>query len=105
MMLQDLAEKARTVTSRGELAALLKHHLDKALHPKNFVCYFAAGDSRLVAECGNVPPGAETLSTGLMTLALLTLRGKSWDVPLPGEEEAGGLAGPAPIAPACLVPT
>ena len=104
MILQDLAEKARTVTSRGELAALLKHHLDKALHPKNFVCYFAAGDSRLVAECGNVPPGAETLSTGLMTLALLTLRGKSWDVPLPGEEEADDLAVLAPIAPECLVP-
>ena len=104
MILQDLAEKARTVTSRGELATLLQHHLDKALHPKNFICYFAAGDSKLVAECGIVPPGAETLSTGLMTLALLTLRGKSWDVPLPGEEEADDLAVLAPLAPECLVP-
>ena len=104
MILQDLAEKARTVTSRGELATLLQHHLDKALHPKNFICYFAAGDSKLVAECGKVPPGAETLSTGLMTLALLTLRRKSWDVPLPGEEGMEDLTVLAPIAPECLVP-
>jgi sigma-B regulation protein RsbU (phosphoserine phosphatase) len=104
LILQDLAEKARTVTSRGELAGLLQHHLDKALNPKNFLCYFAAGDSNLAAECGNVPPGAETLSTGLMTLALLTLRGKSWDVPLPGAGEPEDLAMLAPIVPECLVP-
>jgi sigma-B regulation protein RsbU (phosphoserine phosphatase) len=104
MILQDLAEKARTVTSRGELAELLRHHLDKALHPRNFVCYFAADDSKLVVECGNPPPGAETLSSRLMSLAMLTLRGKSWDVPLPGEEGAEDLAVLAPIAPECLVP-
>jgi phosphoserine phosphatase RsbU/P len=104
VILQDLAEKARTVTSRGELAELLHHHLEKALHPKNFVCYFAARESKLVVECGNVPPGAETLSTGLMTLGLLTLRGKSWDVPLPGEDEADDLRMLAPLAPECLVP-
>jgi sigma-B regulation protein RsbU (phosphoserine phosphatase) len=104
LILQDLAEKARTVTSRGELAGLLQHHLDKALRPKHFICYFAAGDSKLVAECGNVPPGAETLSTGLITLALLTLRGKSWDVPLPGPGEPEDLSVLAPIAPECLVP-
>jgi len=34
-----------------------------------------------------------------MTLALLTLRGKSWDVPLPGEEGMEDLAVLAPLAP------
>jgi phosphoserine phosphatase RsbU/P len=104
LILQDLAEKARTVTSRGELAELLQHHLDKALHPKSFVCYLASGDSRLVAECGNPPPGAENLSAVSMTLRLLTLRGKSWDVPLPGEDDMEDLAVLAPLAPECLVP-
>ena len=46
LILQDLAERARTVTSRGELAELLQHHLEKALRPKTFVCYLATGDSR-----------------------------------------------------------
>lgn len=104
LILQDLAEKARTVTSRADLAALLQHHLEKALHPKHFICYFAAGDSKLTAECGNVPPGAQTLSTGLVSLAMLTLRGKSWDVPIPGEDDLDDLAVLAPIAPECLVP-
>jgi serine phosphatase RsbU (regulator of sigma subunit) len=104
MILTDLAEKARTVTSRRELAELLQQHLERALHPKNFVCYFSAGESKLLAECGNVPPGAETLSTGLMTLGFLTLREKSWDVPLPGEDETEDLAVLAPLAPECLVP-
>jgi sigma-B regulation protein RsbU (phosphoserine phosphatase) len=104
LILQDLAEKARTVTSRGELAELLQHHLEKALRPKTFVCYLAAGDSKLATECKKVPPEAQTLSTGLMTLALLTLRGRSWDVPLPGEEGMEDLAVLAPLAPECLVP-
>jgi sigma-B regulation protein RsbU (phosphoserine phosphatase) len=104
VILQDLAEKARTVTSRGELAELLRQHLEKALHPKHFVCYFAAGDSKLIAECGTIPPRAEALSTGQMTLALLTLRGKSWDVPLPGEAGMEDLGVLAPLAPECLVP-
>jgi sigma-B regulation protein RsbU (phosphoserine phosphatase) len=104
LILQDLAEKARTVTSRADLAALLQHHLEKALHPQNFICYFTAGDSKLTAECGNVPPGARTLSTGLVSLAMLALRGKSWDVPLPGEDDLDDLAVLAPIAPECLVP-
>jgi len=104
VILQDLAERARTVSSRHELAMLLQEHLEKALHPKHFVCYFAAGDSTLVAECGNPPAGAESLSTGLVSLAMLTLRGKSWDVPLPSEHEAEDLAPLAPLAPECLVP-
>ncbi len=104
VILQDLAERARTVSSRHELAALLQQHLEKALHPKNFVCYFAEGGSTLVAECGNPPPGAETLSTGLVSLAMLALRGKSWDTPLPSEHEAEDLAPLAPLVPECLVP-
>ena len=104
LILQDLAEKARTVTSRGELAELLQQHLEKALRPKTFVCYLAAGDSKLATECEKVPPEAQTLSTGSLTLGLLTLRGKSWDVPLPGEDEAEDLRVLAPLAPECLVP-
>jgi serine phosphatase RsbU (regulator of sigma subunit) len=82
----------------------MQHHLEKALHPKNFVCYFSASDGKLAAESGNIPPGAETLSTGMMTLALLTLRGKSWDVPLPEENAIKDLGVLAPVAPECLVP-
>jgi len=52
VILQDLAEKTRTVTDRTELAALLEHHLNKALRPKTFACYVGAHDSQLVAQSG-----------------------------------------------------
>ena len=104
VILTDLAEKARTVSSRRELAELLQQHLQKALHPKKFACYFVAGESTLVAACGDIPAGAETLSSGLVTLGLLTLRGKSWDTPLPGEVGMEDLAVLAPLASECLVP-
>jgi sigma-B regulation protein RsbU (phosphoserine phosphatase) len=104
VILTDLAERARTVSSRHELAELLQQHLQKALHPKKFACYFVAGDSKLIPECGDIPEGAEPLCTGLVTLGLLTLRGKSWDTPLPGEEGMEDLVVLAPLAPECLVP-
>jgi phosphoserine phosphatase RsbU/P len=103
VILQDLAEKTRTVTGRTELAALLEQHLNKALLPKTFVCYLGAGDSWLIAQSGNVSVGAERLSSDLPFLVRLATRGKSWDVPPPG---SGNEVPPAlaPLAPECLVP-
>jgi sigma-B regulation protein RsbU (phosphoserine phosphatase) len=39
VILQDLAEKTRTVTGRPELAHLLESHIEGALHPKSLACY------------------------------------------------------------------
>jgi sigma-B regulation protein RsbU (phosphoserine phosphatase) len=47
MILQDLAEKARTVTSRQELASLLAPYLDQALHPSRVSIYLDNGGGRL----------------------------------------------------------
>src|SRR5215469_4474913 len=44
IILQDLAENARTVTDRHELASLLENKIAGALHPKSLECYIAAGD-------------------------------------------------------------
>ncbi|HJY85761.1 MAG TPA: SpoIIE family protein phosphatase [Candidatus Acidoferrales bacterium] len=126
MILQDLAEKTRTVTNRSELARLLELHIEGALHPKSLVCYLAAGDGNLVAECGRAPreldtiPAAlprpkfpfrfgarfvprelDTIPATLPLLSELARRGRAWDVPPPGPDEAGELA---PLAPECLVP-
>ena len=104
LILQELAEKTRTVTGRSELAALLEHYLNKALRPKRFACYLEAGDSHLVAQCGNVSPGAQALSADLPVLAQLAVHGKSRDFPPPGSGEADELSMLAPLAPECLVP-
>jgi len=104
IILQDLAEKTRSVTGRAELAALLEHHLNKALHPKTFVCYLEATDSELTAQSGNVPKGVEKLSSDLPILVHLAARGKSWEVPSPESGEGDELPLLAPLSPECLVP-
>ena len=125
VILQDLAEKTRTVTDRRELAMLLGKHINGALHPKSFACYLDSGDGNLVAEFGPVPRESDTIPAALprpkfpfrfgamivpreshtipATLPLLkevAQRGKAWDVPQ-SHEAAGDLG---PLAPECLVP-
>ena len=125
IILQDLAEKTRTVTDRHELARLLQIHIKGALHPKSIACYLEAGDGNLVAEGGAVEAGSNALPVALprpkfpfrfgavfvpreldtipSTMPLLkdlAQRGKAWDVPQ-GDDTAGELG---PLAPECLVP-
>jgi len=103
-ILQDLAEKTRTVTDRRELASLLEGHIQGALHPKSFACYLEASDSQLAAErsvpASQLPP----ISTDLPVLAELARRGKSWDVPLPESEAPAETMVLLPLSPECLVP-
>jgi hypothetical protein len=49
-ILEDLASKSRTATSRGELAGLLEQHLQQALHPTFQVLYLEGKDGRLELE-------------------------------------------------------
>jgi phosphoserine phosphatase RsbU/P len=125
VILQDLAEKTRTVSDRRELAILLEDHIKGALHPKSLACYLDAGDGNLVAEFGPTPRECDTIPVALprpkfpfrlgvsfvprelktipATMPLLieiAQRGKAWDVPQ--SHEAAGDMGP--LAPECLVP-
>ena len=125
VILQGLAEKARTVTDRHELAKLLKLQIAGALHPKSLACYLEDGGGNLVAERGPVTQEFDTISAPLprpkfpfrfgalfvpkdgdtipATLPLLTeiaQRGTAWDIPQ-SPEPAGDLG---PLAPECLVP-
>src|SRR5713101_3492389 len=65
VILQDLAEKTRTVTDRRELAMLLEKHIRGALHPKSLACYLESGDGNLVAEFGPVPREFDTIPAAL----------------------------------------
>ncbi len=104
IILQDLAEKTRTVTGRSELAALLEDHLNKALRPKTLACYVEDGDSRLVTHSRGVPPGSETLPSNLPVLNQLAAHGKSREVSNLGEVSPEVLSVLAPLNPECLVP-
>lgn len=126
VILQNLAEKTRAVTSRHDLATLLGHQIQGALHPKSFACYLQSPDGSLVSEFGQSPAepalnssampwpqfparfGARfvlkelnALSPSLPFLGELAERGKAWDVPPPVAAELGAFG---PRAPECLVP-
>jgi sigma-B regulation protein RsbU (phosphoserine phosphatase) len=127
MILQDLAEKARTVNDRHQLAALLERHIQEALHPKFLAGYLEAEDGRLAAEFGPVPPGLASLDPAMPLLAELLRRGGPWlevwlekykrtwednyqrldallEVPTPELREDFDLSAWAPLQPECLVP-
>jgi phosphoserine phosphatase RsbU/P len=123
VILQDLAEKTRTVADRHELAKLLEIQIEGALHPKSLACYLEAGNGNLVAEGGTaagesgiptglpwprfpfrfgavfVPRETDAIPASMPLLADIAQRGKAWDVP-PSPEALGG----GPLAPECLVP-
>jgi len=100
IILQDLAEKTRTVTDHGELATLLEKHIEDALHPKSLACYLDAGDGNLVSEFKPALRKFDTIPATLPMLAEIAQRGKAWEVPQ-NHEAAGDLG---PLAPECLVP-
>jgi len=128
MILQDLAEKARTVSDRHELARLLELHIEGALHPQSLACYLEARDGNLVAErnalrgsSGMLPPApprpmfpfrfgarfvlrdVDTIPAALPLLAELARHGKAWNVP-PAVSAGADTGKISPLAPECLVP-
>lgn len=113
VILQDLAEKTRSVTGRKELASLLELHITGALHPKSFACYLesggenSSGEKRLLQEFGAQPPAfprarfpfqfgarfvlreAKELPVDLTLLTELAEHGHAWEVPPAVLDEVG----------------
>jgi len=103
VILEDLAEKTRTATDRGELAHLLERHLKEALQPSSLIIYFQRSDDSLVAATEIVPKEMQTISANLPILAELARRGQPWEFP-PDDEDAGQMSVLAPLHSECLVP-
>ena len=127
-ILQDLADKARTVSDRHQLAALLEHHCNEALHPKFLTGFLESREGHLAVEFGPVPPRLTSLDPALPVFKDLAARGKPWDVPPspllfspavalvlpgpggpreaepPGLPEVSALSAWQPLEPECLVP-
>lgn len=101
-ILIDLAAKTRTAASRDDLAQLLRHEINEALHPSSIVIYSRDASGHLVTS-DNVPAELRSLPPNLPILRALKERAHSWDV----LALSGG--GPAlsilqPLQPECLVP-
>jgi serine phosphatase RsbU (regulator of sigma subunit) len=101
MILEELAEKARTVASRQDLALLLQKLIEDALHPQAFVCYLEAGNSVLAAAGGTVSGPPQRVSATSPLLAALARRGRASHVSELGADLEGTLSA---LAPEFLVP-
>ncbi len=99
-ILENLAERTLTVTTREGLAGLLQQHIHNALHPHPLVVYLQARDGRLQAYSGNPPAEALTLPVNGAGIDRLAERSE------PLEVDPATLHGTelGPLRPECLVP-
>jgi len=104
IILNDLAEKTRTVGDRLQLANLLELHVTEALHPKALACYLESSDNRLSAVSRTFPATIETLESSAPMFVDLARRGKPWEVLPSGSPGVDDLAALSSLAPECLVP-
>ncbi|MGH9812118.1 MAG: PP2C family protein-serine/threonine phosphatase, partial [Candidatus Acidiferrales bacterium] len=111
-ILEDLAEKTRTATSREELATLLRRHIGDAFYPKARYVYLEDAQGRLAATSSGVPPELEVLPRDWPLLEELARHGRPWEVPpenrmvvaTPFVHYALALQHLAALEPECLVP-
>jgi sigma-B regulation protein RsbU (phosphoserine phosphatase) len=99
-ILENLAAKTLTVTSREGLAALLHDQIQDALHPSSMYVFLEAGNKHLHGYAGNPPAEAGTLSTSEAGLAELAGRREPLEL-LPEAMHGTQLE---PLQPECLVP-
>ena len=103
VILEDLAEKTRASTDRGELARLLEHHLKEALQPTSLAVYLQASDNGLTTASDAVSKELRTIPVKLPILTELAQRGQPWEFP-PTSEDAAEKSGLEALHPECLVP-
>ncbi len=101
-ILMDLAAKTRSASNRAQLAELLRHEIDEALHPLTLAIYFRERSGEFVAS-GEVPDETRALPANLPVLEHMRERGQTWEI-VPTLGEAPSLSMLQPLRPECLVP-
>ena len=108
LILENLAEKTRTATTRQELATLLQEEIKQALHPQMMVMYQSVGNAKLCALGSNGLQEPQAIPADIPLLVDLASRGQPWEVPPPDSiaapEPAASLLAFAPLQPECRVP-
>jgi len=101
-ILIDLADKARSASTREELAQLLQQQLQDALHPSALAIYFRQSEGAF-ATSADVPENLQSLSGNLPVLRHMQERGQTWEI-VPDTGDAPALSILQPLLPECLVP-
>jgi len=101
-ILMDLAVKTRSASNRDQLAQLLRHEIDDALHPSTLAIYLCESNGEFVASA-DVPEDIRRLPVDLPVLQHMKERGQTWEI-IPSLGEAPALEKLLPLQPECLVP-
>ena len=99
-ILEELATKTLSVTTREDLAALLQQNIWNALHPQTMFVYLDNGAGQFHAYAGEPPAEALTLPPKAETIAILA--DSTGPLELAPEEMQGTQLGL--LKPECLVP-
>ncbi len=99
-ILEDLAARTLTVTTREDLASLLQQKIWDALHPNSTFVYLKNGTGQFFAYAGNPPAEAMTLSPKARAIAMLADRAGPLEV---NPEDTYGTQ-LEPLQPECIVP-
>ncbi len=99
-ILEELAARTLTVTTRQELAELLQQNIRDALHPLTMFVYLDNGAGQFFAYAGNPPAEAMTLSPKAEAIAMLAELTGPLEL---NPEETQGTQLEA-LQPECLVP-
>ena len=104
-ILQDLAQKVRSINNKEELAVLLQQHLSLALHPSSLVIYLKSdrGSLQRQAAAGAIPQELREIPAEAQGLADLALYGQPLEVN-PDADWFPFIARLLPLHPECLVP-
>ena len=100
LVLEDLAERAALVTSRGELASLLERQLHEALHPSRVAVYLSDGGASLRRYAGAADSYPDTLDDARDLVTRLERDGR----PVNASADPEAAAALAPLAAECAVP-
>jgi phosphoserine phosphatase RsbU/P len=102
-ILQDLAQKARTVKARQELALEMVPSVGEALHPSWSAVYVEAGPDYLESDDAILPLALKRIRKDSPGLEYLGADGEPWDASLsPTAHAVFSLF--APLPPECIVP-
>ncbi len=103
-ILQELAEKTRTVSNGNEMVALLESQVRAALHPKTLACYMQGEGSwlKVAGESGWQLPGA--IPRNDLAVTELTRGDNPWGVRLAGFAASAEFAAQTPFDAECVVP-
>src|SRR5271165_6372954 len=99
-ILEDLAARTLSVTTREDLASLLQQKIWDALHPSSLFVYLENGVGQFFAYAGNPPADAMTVSPRAQTVAMLAEHTGPMDL---NPEETYGTPLEA-LQPECFVP-